>query len=165
MGRHSRGQHRKFRSHIPPMTYSQKLKDPRWQKKRLEILERDKWTCQICHQDDDTLHVHHVEYRKCEPWETPNELLTSLCEICHDRVESYKKRCARLLCDWQTSSAVEAAVDIAEMDPGASTLLYRLRSEPELFGLLRAICNQLDGSLALGYKRGMANQKRKEEVA
>lgn len=33
----------------PDMTYSQKLRDPRWQKKRLEILERDSFTCQHCH--------------------------------------------------------------------------------------------------------------------
>ena len=26
-------------------TYKQKLKDPRWQKKRLKVLERDDWKC------------------------------------------------------------------------------------------------------------------------
>ena len=26
------------------MSYSDKLKDPRWQRKRLEIFERDNWT-------------------------------------------------------------------------------------------------------------------------
>ena len=30
------------------MGYSEKLKDPRWQKKRLEILERDNFRCQYC---------------------------------------------------------------------------------------------------------------------
>jgi len=30
------------------VTYAEKLKDPRWQKKRLEIMERDEWTCQWC---------------------------------------------------------------------------------------------------------------------
>jgi len=28
------------------LTYSEKLKDPRWQKKRLEILSRDNFTCE-----------------------------------------------------------------------------------------------------------------------
>lgn len=28
--------------------YSQKLLDPRWQRKRLEILQRDDFTCQVC---------------------------------------------------------------------------------------------------------------------
>jgi hypothetical protein len=30
------------------MKYSDKLKDPRWQKKRLEVFERDGWCCQCC---------------------------------------------------------------------------------------------------------------------
>lgn len=28
--------------------YKEKLKDPRWQKKRLQIFERDDWCCQKC---------------------------------------------------------------------------------------------------------------------
>ena len=40
-----------------PSEYSQKLKDPRWQKKRLQILERDEWNCQICHDNESTLVV------------------------------------------------------------------------------------------------------------
>ncbi len=66
------------------MTYSEKLKDPRWQKKRLEILERDKWTCQWCGDTQATLHVHHECYEKGEePWDTWSELLTTVCETCH----------------------------------------------------------------------------------
>lgn len=65
------------------MTYSQKLRDPRWQKKRLEIFERDGWTCHFCHSKDKNLQVHHVVYRKLEPWEYPNYLYQTLCEDCH----------------------------------------------------------------------------------
>lgn len=39
--------------------YSQLLKDPRWQKKRLEILDRDDWKCTHCEAEHKTLHVHH----------------------------------------------------------------------------------------------------------
>lgn len=68
-----------------PSSYSEKLKDPRWQKKRLEILERDKWTCQRCASTDITLHVHHFEYNPGkEPWEYPPESLITLCEDCHE---------------------------------------------------------------------------------
>lgn len=45
------------------MGYSDKLKDPRWQKKRLEILTRDEWTCQICFDTESTLVVHHQKYK------------------------------------------------------------------------------------------------------
>jgi hypothetical protein len=67
-------------------TYSEKLKDPRWQKKRLEILGRDNFTCQECGCDDKTLHVHHLSYAKGkEPWDADDSNLRTLCENCHER--------------------------------------------------------------------------------
>jgi hypothetical protein len=66
------------------MNYSEKLKDPRWQKKRLEILERDGWKCRACGDTETTLHVHHIFYLpKKEPWEIPNGFLITFCEGCH----------------------------------------------------------------------------------
>lgn len=67
------------------MTYSEKLRDPRWQKKRLEILSRDKFTCQICEDNETTLHVHHRVYIKGkEPWGYPDWCLVTLCSNCHN---------------------------------------------------------------------------------
>lgn len=66
------------------MTYSEKLKDPRWQKKRLEILERDKFTCQECGDATKELNVHHRHYLpKADPWNYENEVLATLCRDCH----------------------------------------------------------------------------------
>lgn len=68
-------------------TYSEKLKDPRWQKKRLEIFERDSWSCRECFEKTETLHVHHGCYIKGrDPWDYDNELLVTLCEDCHQRM-------------------------------------------------------------------------------
>lgn len=63
-------------------TYSEKLKNPAWQKKRLEILDRDKWTCQFCADKDTTLHVHHTEY-KGDPWQIESSKLKTVCDHCH----------------------------------------------------------------------------------
>lgn len=64
--------------------YSKKLLDPRWQKKRLEILQRDSWTCQHCLSTTDTLHVHHRRYiQGKDPWDYDDSLLVALCESCH----------------------------------------------------------------------------------
>lgn len=71
------------------MTYSEKLKDPRWQKKRLQILNRDNWTCQKCLDKETTLHVHHLEYNG-NPWEVDNNKLITLCDDCHDIIEEFK---------------------------------------------------------------------------
>jgi len=64
--------------------YWQKLKDPRWQRKRLEIMERDNFECQNCGDKDTTLNVHHGYYEKgVDPWEYPDNSLVTLCEPCH----------------------------------------------------------------------------------
>ena len=65
--------------------YTEKFKDPRWQKRRLLILERDEWTCQYCGEKEETLNVHHLWYEKGkDPWEYPDECLITLCEGCHE---------------------------------------------------------------------------------
>ncbi len=66
------------------MNYSEKLKDPRWQKKRLEIFARDEWCCRNCYDSKSTLTVHHFRYIPGrDPWDYPPDLLISLCEECH----------------------------------------------------------------------------------
>ncbi len=68
------------------MSYAEKLKDPRWQKKRLQIMERDGWRCTECGDPNTTLHVHHLLYLPGrEPWEYYDEFLITLCEDCHER--------------------------------------------------------------------------------
>lgn len=65
------------------MTYSQKLRDPRWQKLRLEIMQRDGFRCLICGATDKTLNVHHLLYQRRDPWDYPEHLYQTLCEDCH----------------------------------------------------------------------------------
>lgn len=66
-------------------TYSEKLKDPRWQRKRLEIFQRDNWTCQKCEDTKSPLVVHHRFYLlDHEHWDYPDDLLVTLCERCHN---------------------------------------------------------------------------------
>ncbi len=65
-------------------TYQEKLKDPRWQKRRLAILLRDDWACVQCGGKGETLHVHHWWYENgVEPWDHPDSCLSTLCESCH----------------------------------------------------------------------------------
>lgn len=65
-------------------SYSDLLKDPRWQRRRLEVLEASGFACDECGNDRNTLHVHHRAYRKgAMPWEYGEEELECLCEICH----------------------------------------------------------------------------------
>jgi len=74
------------------MTYAEKLKDPRWQKKRLEVLNRDKFTCKVCLDDKSTLHTHHLKYlRGKNPWEYPKKDLVTLCFYCHNEITMIEK--------------------------------------------------------------------------
>ena len=75
-------------------SYYEKLKDPRWQKKRLEILNRDNWQCQVCKNKEETLHVHHKCYTKeayNEPWSVLNSVLVTLCLQCHRNCHAQPK--------------------------------------------------------------------------
>lgn len=71
------------------MTYQEKLKDPRWQKRRLEVLNAAFWRCEDCKSSDKELQVHHCYYYgKLQPWEYGSELLMCLCSDCHKERQS-----------------------------------------------------------------------------
>jgi 5-methylcytosine-specific restriction endonuclease McrA len=72
------------------MSYSEKLKDPKWQKKRLEVLSRDEFTCKVCGCNTKTLHVHHFVYDE-NPWDTKESDLLTLCKDCHGLVHEVEK--------------------------------------------------------------------------
>lgn len=67
----------------------EKYKDPRWQKRRLEIMSLYSFRCAHCDAGDKTLNVHHKIYRKGrDPWDYDDHELQCLCEDCHE--ESHK---------------------------------------------------------------------------
>jgi hypothetical protein len=78
--------------------YSKLLRDPRWQKLRLQIFERDDWACCKCGDTEKTLAVHHKRYiRDKKPWEyDPNDLMT-LCEDCHQEEYELRPDCEAVL--------------------------------------------------------------------
>lgn len=72
--------------------YSQKLLDPRWQRKRLEAMQQADFKCETCECADKTLHVHHMEYKKgAEPWEYSFDELAVLCVDCHEQLHEAQK--------------------------------------------------------------------------
>lgn len=65
-------------------SYFEKLKDPRWQKKRLECFDHYGWKCELCGETTRQLQVHHKEYIKgWQPWDYAVEQLAVLCHSCH----------------------------------------------------------------------------------
>lgn len=79
-------------------SYYQKLKDPRWQRKRLEMLSAAEFTCQSCFDSSSTLHVHHTRYIKGrDPWEYEDRELWVLCEDCHSSLHEAREMLDRAL--------------------------------------------------------------------
>jgi len=67
------------------MNYKDQYLHPKWQKKRLEILERDEFECLQCGDKETTLHVHHHFYEpKRKVWEYDNDDLVTFCAPCHE---------------------------------------------------------------------------------
>lgn len=74
------------------MTYSEQLKSPLWQKKRLEIFERDGFCCKGCNSSQNQIHVHHGVYIKgLMAWEYDSKYLHTLCSDCHSLTTMFMK--------------------------------------------------------------------------
>lgn len=67
------------------LSYSEKLRDPRWQRKRLEVLNAHNFVCEDCGRRDQPLEIHHCYYiRGLDPWKYSGDLLMCLCDVCHE---------------------------------------------------------------------------------
>lgn len=75
--------------------YSDYLKTPQWQSKRLAVLKRDRYLCQGC-MSRRASQVHHLSYEHCG-----NELLwelTSVCDDCHKKIHPHMQEAE---IDWE----------------------------------------------------------------
>jgi hypothetical protein len=76
----------------------EQYQDPRWQERRLRIMERAGFKCEECGDAGTTLNVHHGYYVKgAAPWEYPNEALKCWCEPCHKNFHEKKRALEKLL--------------------------------------------------------------------
>lgn len=134
------------------MGWKDELRDPRWQKRRLKILERDKWECQRCADASSTLNVHHLWYDG-EPWDVPDEALLTLCDDCHEAEDAERKDSeqrilailrAKLPLAWQLESLAMAiaASDRAALNElgGLDALTWSIK-EPVAIAATRRLCS------------------------
>jgi 5-methylcytosine-specific restriction endonuclease McrA len=64
------------------VSYQTDLQLPRWQRKRLEILQRDDFECVRCGDRELQVVVHHRSYH-LRPWDCPEFDLETLCQSHH----------------------------------------------------------------------------------
>lgn len=106
----------------PPTDYQAALRDPRWQKKRLEILNEHEFTCQACGATEQELHVHHSVYTDgLAPWEYEDEQYRVWCSTCHDLFHKTKDSLFCLMretTDPRFLASLEQTIDLlSKVDP------------------------------------------------
>lgn len=97
--------------------WSAAYRDSRWQKLRLEVMDRDGWVCSSCEKGDGdgvTLNVHHAYYEAGKaPWEYDSDTLTTLCEDCHQKIhEKQKKLLASIMNAGAICGGTEDIIDV-----------------------------------------------------
>jgi hypothetical protein len=79
-------------------SFYQQYQDPRWQRKKYEIMAQRNWVCEWCGAKDRQLHVHHGYYEKDRAvWDYPNDSLYCLCDPCHRKANANKRDAQRAL--------------------------------------------------------------------
>ena len=125
------------------MNYSEQLKHPKWQRRRLEVLQAMGFACEQCRVEDKTLHVHHRRYVKGRMvWEYPDVELTVLCEDCHQQYHEWKELLDELL----------AIVPTNEI--GSTTAMFG--GILESLGYSETLIEKIGGASGLAYYAGNA---------
>lgn len=91
----------------------------------MEIFKRDNFRCLDCGSSGKTLNVHHCHYERGDPWATPDELLMTLCEDCHEsrqRLENQLRRALGFMLSTLTQEGVNgllAQIEVVSRDEGS----------------------------------------------
>ena len=126
-------------------SYSDKLKDPRWQKKRLEVLQSAGFRCESCFTIEDALNVHHIYYEKDRaPWDYSDDAYLVLCDKCHKRWHNLKFGLDRALCMMtidQLHDIVSMVTELGMMGPSDTAIFKSL-----ITGYHWKKCDEIDES-------------------
>ena len=78
------------------VSYSDKLKENAWIRKREEVFKKYGKECCECFSSEN-LQVHHRYYRKGrDPWQYPIDAYAVLCKNCHEDIEDIKMDCEEI---------------------------------------------------------------------
>lgn len=127
-----------MKKRTPTMTYAQQLLDPRWQKKRLMVLNRADFACENCGDKTKTLEIHHLIYRSgAMAWEYDEDELQCLCSDCHHLEYDNHRVCRELsdeirtLLDGMCLASLERVFSFVEKLPKTRADWDRIADEAE----------------------------------
>ena len=120
-------------------SWNDQYKSPKWQKKRLEILERDEFTCLNCGSKDDQLHVHHIDYiYGNKVWEYNNCNFLTLCEKCHKKAHKLKDSFKEILHQCFGELRYEKSLEDLELFQSALILFFVSNEDSPKYELIRS---------------------------
>ncbi len=115
--------------------FSRQYRHPNWQKKRLEVLERDNYTCLLCESKENQLHAHHLEYQRGKKvWEYPADNFLTLCADCHGGVTDLLTNIKRKMADINFICALSSLCELWGKDKTkhSQSVIYLLQESPDL---------------------------------
>lgn len=147
------------------MSYAEKLKDQRWQKLRLQLLEAAGWQCQSesCENRNErpTLHIHHRLYlRNTDPWDYEPWAYAVLCEKCHEFEQGLLENAHAALAKYP--DLLGACVDVNRMDPDLAARIARIIASllvidnKELVSLLFENLKHVEGVATCAFREGIS---------
>jgi hypothetical protein len=143
---------------MPNLTYSEQLKHPNWQRKRLEVLAAASWECANCGDTEMTLHVHHRRYVKGRmAWEYEAHEMQALCQSCHAQKHEQRELLERLL------STGDCSYDPLRLAIGL--LAGFMESHSELPDELEKDCRALGREFVYGQMAGLFGERPWDKVA
>lgn len=123
-------------------SYGALLRNPKWQKARLETMQRANFACEKCGDKDSTLNVHHKNYKPGRnPWEYELSNFVCLCESCHEHIHEQKQMINNLLpyCDLDFSEIISGFVSDQDNSSYVGSLHPRVFSDEEEIALGKII--------------------------
>ena len=139
--------------------YLEQYKNPKWQKIRLEILERDNWACQKCGDDESQLQVHHRQYVYGKKvWDYPIKELITLCNDCHKEEKELMKEATEEL--FYTLKLSFFALEINSLHKIISHALFQCKYPPEvlLSALSWVITSKFDENIMNPYWKWLSDK-------
>ena len=140
--------------------WSSAFRDSRWQQKRLEIMERDKWTCRSCGASGEgvTLNVHHAYYESGKaPWEYPSQSLITWCEFCHTKRHAMMKQMQEELITCTLTAAIGAlqlTINYQEVFEAVEESAGNMPGEHVIAALIRAASEAHEDAYVDGHDAG-----------
>lgn len=109
------------------LSYKQQLDHPNWQRKRLEVMARDNFSCLRCGNRENKLNVHHSYYDyRFMLWELPDHSLKTLCEACHLPAQDAQLAIYEAISRFSITKIMQLAAFLAFTDNSNDTVDFKV---------------------------------------